>query len=112
MDHANPDEEESSEAFDGVHLTELTSGDRANVNYLELEPGAEVPMHSHSNEQHGFVHEGRLTLTFEDRADLTVASGEGYVLESDEPHGAANRGDEPVVAIDVFSPPRQIPTEE
>lgn len=112
MDHARPDERASNEPFDGVHLTELTGGDRANVNYVELEPGAEVPMHSHANEQHGFVHEGRLTLTFESGSDRTVAAGEGYVLEPDEPHRAVNRGDETVVAIDVFSPPRQISPEE
>lgn len=112
MDHASPDERSSDEPFDGVRLTELTAGDRANVNYVEIAPGAEVPMHSHANEQHGFVHEGRLTFTFEDGSDRTIAAGEGYVLDPDEPHRAVNRGDETVVAIDVFSPPRRGPPEE
>lgn len=112
MNHARPSTDELVEVFDGVYLTELTRGERTNVNYLEIEPGGEVPTHSHHNEQHGFVHDGTLTITFEDGDDVTVAAGEGYSLASDEPHGAANRGDERVVAIDVFTPPRQVSTSD
>lgn len=112
MERNDPDDLPTSEVFEGVHLRELTDGDQANVNHLELEPGGEVPIHSHSNEQHGFVHRGTLTLTFEDREDVEVQAGEGYALAGNEPHGAANFGDEPVIAVDVFSPPRYIETDD
>ena len=41
--------------------------------------------------------------------EVSVGPGEGYSLESEEVHGAQNRGEETVLAVDVFSPPRPNP---
>lgn len=96
------------EAVEGVFLAQLAAGDRTSVQHFRIEPGAVVPEHSHHHEQAGFVYEGELTFEVGGE-ELVVGAGESYVIPGDEPHGAVNRGDDPVYGIDVFSPPRENP---
>lgn len=109
MDTLHPDAEATVAVAEGVHLTQLVVGDRMSVQHVRMEPGAEVPIHSHHHEQLGFVSLGTLTFRFEDGGEVPVEPGGSYVLEGDEPHGAVNDGDETVLAVDVFSPPRPNP---
>ncbi|CDK40789.1 cupin [Halorubrum sp. AJ67] len=44
-----------------------------------------------------------------DGGERVVEAGDTYVIPGGEPHAAANRGDEPVVGYDIFSPPRANP---
>lgn len=97
------------EVEDGVFLAQLAAGDEMSIQHLRMEPGARVPEHSHHHEQVGFVYEGEQTFILEDGAAVTVEPGESYRLESHEVHAAENRGDEELLAIDVFSPPRHDP---
>ncbi len=103
-----PADGETVEVVEGVHLTQLAAGDRMNVQHFHIEPGAKVPEHSHEHEQTGFVARGTLTFLCEGNEQV-IQSGESYVLESEEPHAAENRTDEPVDGVDVFSPPRTDP---
>lgn len=110
MEHVIPDDRETVEVTDGVFLTQLAIGDRMSIQHLRMAPGAEVPQHDHHHEQLGFVYQGVQTFVMADGTEHDIAPGESYHLESGEPHGAINTGDEELLAIDIFSPPRPDPT--
>jgi len=108
MEVVPEDSAESTEAVDGVHLKLLAGGDEENVQHFTIEPGASVPEHDHPHEQVGYVLEGTLTFLV-DGAEHDVGPGDSYVLAGGEAHAAENRGEEPVVGLDVFAPPRDDP---
>ncbi|PSP56089.1 cupin domain-containing protein [Halobacteriales archaeon QS_1_67_19] len=99
---------ESTEAVAGVHLSLLAGAENMNVQHFFIEPGAEVPEHSHENEQTGYITEGTLTFVV-DGEEREVSEGDSYAVPADEPHAAENRGSVPVRGVDVFSPPRDDP---
>lgn len=99
---------EPTEAIDGVHLSQLAVGEDASIQHFRIEPGAVVPKHSHHHEQLGYIFEGVLTFVLDDD-EVDVGPDDTYVLASNEAHGAENRGDETVVGIDIFTPPRANP---
>ncbi|MFB6308775.1 MAG: cupin domain-containing protein [Haloarculaceae archaeon] len=99
---------EEIEVEAGVYLAQLAVGDEMSIQHLRMDPGAEIPEHSHHHEQVGFVYEGEQTFFLDDEV-VTVGPGESYWLESEEVHGVENQGEEPLRAIDVFSPPRANP---
>lgn len=99
---------EPVEVVDGVHLAQVAAGEEMSVQHVRIEPGARVPDHSHHHEQAGVIHAGELTFHL-DGSDVDVAAGGTYHLASHETHGATNGGNEDVIAIDVFSPPRPNP---
>ncbi|ELZ55283.1 MULTISPECIES: cupin domain-containing protein [unclassified Haloferax] len=110
MDRVSVDDAPSAEAADNVFLSLLAGGEEMNVQHFRIEPGATVPVHDHPHEQVGYIVAGELTfLVGDDREELVVGPGDSYSLAGGEPHGAENRGDETVVGIDVFSPPRANP---
>jgi quercetin dioxygenase-like cupin family protein len=96
------------EAVEGVHVANLAVGDRMSVQHFHVEPGAEVPEHSHPHEQVGFVYNGALTFVVGGE-EYVVGTDESYSIPGDEPHAAVNTGTDPVDGIDVFSPPRENP---
>ncbi|WP_276272798.1 cupin domain-containing protein [Haloarcula litorea] len=99
---------ETVEAVDGVHLTALAAGEAMSVQHFHIEPGAEVPEHSHHHEQVGYVVRGTFTFAV-DGEEFVVGPGDSYAIPGGEPHRAENRTEEPVSGIDVFSPPRTDP---
>ena len=99
---------EATEAVPGAHLKLLAGGERMNVQHFRIDPGASVPEHSHPHEQAGYILEGSLTF-FVDGETRVAEAGDSYVLAGGEEHGAENRGDVPVVGLDIFSPPRDDP---
>ena len=109
MDRVPLADHDSTEAVDDVHLTQLAVGEEMSVQHFRIEPGAVVPEHTHHHEQTGYVFSGELTFVLADGDEVTVGPDESYVLLSEEAHGAENRGDETVLGIDVFSPPRANP---
>ena len=108
MDVVSTDDAESVEAVDGVLLSQLASGERASVQRFRIDPGAAVDTHSHPHEQVGYLCSGSLTFVV-DGEEFAVGAGGSYAIPSDEPHRAENRGDDPAVGVDVFSPPRATP---
>lgn len=100
---------DSTEAVDDVHLTQLAAGERTSIQHFRIEPGAVVPEHSHHHEQTGYIFSGELTFVLEDGDEVTVGPDESYALLSEEVHAAENRGDETVLGIDIFGPPRTNP---
>jgi len=75
------------------------------LSYLEMDQGAEVPLHSHPHEQGGILLEGKLQLTIGDETRI-VHPGAMFLIESDVPHRAVAI-DGPAVVLDVFSPVRE-----
>jgi quercetin dioxygenase-like cupin family protein len=108
MHEVAPADSETVEALDGVHLTQLAVGERMSVQHFHIEPGATVPEHSHDHEQVGYVTAGTLTFVVDGETHV-ISAGESYVIPGGQPHEAANRRDDPVHGIDVFSPPRPNP---
>lgn len=105
MDYQSLADAETTEPFDGVHLTKLASGETINMQHARFEPGTVVDEHSHPNEQVSFVLEGEVTFLVESE-EITVEAGGSLAIPGDEPHGAANHGTEPAVVLESFHPPR------
>ncbi len=80
-------------------------GDGAMLNWIEMEPGAVVPLHSHPHEQLGYVVRGQITMTI-DGVDYVMRPDDGYTLPGGLEHGAV-AGPEGCLVIDVFAPVRE-----
>ncbi len=78
------------------------------LQHFRFLPGSKVETHHHPQEQIGYVFTGELTLTV-DETEYVLGPDDIYYLQSNEPHSGENRGDEPVLGVDIFSPPRDAP---
>jgi quercetin dioxygenase-like cupin family protein len=80
-------------------------GQNLMLSYLEMDEGAEVPMHNHPHEQGGILLKGRLQLTIGEETRI-VEAGALFLI----PPGVSHRAvavDGPAVILDVFSPVRE-----
>lgn len=94
----------SKEIAEGVllrsaHLSKLT------VTFVELAPGAKVPLHSHPHEQISFIVTGKLKLTV-NGVDYELCPSEALTIPAYAPH-SAEVIEGPVFAVDSFSPKRE-----
>lgn len=80
-------------------------GEHLMLSYLEIDEGAEVPLHHHPHEQGGILLRGRLQLTIGDETRL-VEAGAMFLIPPHVPHRAVAVGG-PAVVLDVFSPVRE-----
>lgn len=80
-------------------------GQHLMLSYLEMENGAEVPMHSHPHEQGGILIEGKVQLTIGDETRI-VEAGSLFIIPPGVPHRAVAVGG-PARVLDVFSPVRE-----
>jgi quercetin dioxygenase-like cupin family protein len=80
-------------------------GEKLMLSYLEMDSGAEVPLHHHPHEQGGILLQGRLQLTIGDET-RTVEAGAMFLIAANVPHRAIAL-DGPAVVLDVFSPVRE-----
>jgi quercetin dioxygenase-like cupin family protein len=80
-------------------------GQHLMLSYLEMDAGAEVPLHDHPHEQGGVLLSGRLQLTIGDETRI-VEAGSFFLIPSGVPHRAV-AVDGPVRVLDVFSPVRE-----
>jgi quercetin dioxygenase-like cupin family protein len=71
---------------------------------LELRRGASVPEHHHHNEQVTTLEKGRMRFVL-DGAEVILNAGESLHIPPNVPHSAEALED--VIAVDVFSPPRE-----
>ncbi|TAN24323.1 MAG: cupin domain-containing protein [Acidobacteria bacterium] len=79
-------------------------GDQIMLARILLKKGAEVPRHSHANEQVTWILEGALQFSIDGR-ELVVRAGEVLCIPPHLPHAAVALED--TVDVDVFTPPRQ-----
>jgi len=75
------------------------------LSYLEMDAGAEVPLHSHPHEQGGILLKGKLQLTIGDDTRI-VQPGAMFLIEANVVHRAV-AVDGPALILDVFSPVRE-----
>ncbi|MFC6734211.1 MULTISPECIES: cupin domain-containing protein [unclassified Haladaptatus] len=108
MDVVSRSDCDAPEVIDGVHLAQLAAGDRMSVQHFTIDPGAYVDDHSHEHEQAGFLQQGQLTFIIDD-TEYTLEAGDSFAIPGDVVHAAENRGDEPAVGVEIFSPPRLNP---
>lgn len=94
---------EPQRIWDGA-VGRTVHGERVTFTLVELEPGTEVPQHSHEHEQQGMVLEGSLTFTIGDET-REVGPGHAWCITSNVPHSVV-AGAEGAVLVEVFSPIR------
>lgn len=75
------------------------------LSYLEMDEGAEVPLHEHPHEQGGILISGRMELQIGEETRI-VEPGGMYLIPGGVKHRAVAVGG-PAVVLDVFSPVRE-----
>jgi quercetin dioxygenase-like cupin family protein len=75
------------------------------LSFLEMDAGAEVPLHSHPHEQGGVLLSGSIELTIGDET-RRVVPGSLFLIPPNVPHRAVAIGG-PATVLDVFSPIRE-----
>jgi len=85
----------------------LISSERMMIAHVYFKKGADVPLHSHENEQLTYILEGALHFWFgaQGEQEIVVRAGEVVVIPSNVPHRA--KALEDTLDVDVFCPPRQ-----
>jgi unsaturated pyranuronate lyase len=79
-------------------------GERMTMAVVDLEPNSTVPLHSHENEQLGFILQGSMSFTVGGEK-RELRAGDTYVIPRNVPHVAV-AGSEGCTAVDVFAPVR------
>lgn len=94
-------EVEKHDMGEGVIRQDLANGERLNVLHWNLADGSEVKLHTHSQEQFGYVIKGGFKIVLGEEEKFLKA-GDAYVVPSHVPHSFIAIGE--TEAIDVFSP--------
>jgi mannose-6-phosphate isomerase-like protein (cupin superfamily) len=108
MEVISPADRETVEPVENGFLTQMGAGERMSIQHFRLNPDAGAPRHSHEHEQVGYLVEGTLTIVV-DEGEHSVEAGDAYLIPSSEAHAIWNRGNEPAVGVETFSPPRPRP---
>ena len=87
-----------------LHRRTLVTGKSMMICECTFESGAQVPTHSHTHEQVGYVVSGKIRIII-DGESFDLGPGDSYCAPSNIPHSALTS--EPSMVIDVFSPPRE-----
>lgn len=95
---------ENREIFPGVRIRAPYT-DKLMLSYVELDPGAIVPLHQHPHEQGGIVVQGKLRFRIGNETQ-TLGPGSLYLIPSNVPH-EVTVVEGPAVALDVFTPIRE-----
>ncbi len=93
---------EKKPLLEGARATAF-GGERAMVNYVELEPGTDVPEHAHPEEQLTLVLSGRIRFVLEGE-ETELGPGDAVWVPSGARH--AVQALDASVVLDVFSPVR------
>lgn len=91
----------------GVRMA-VFGGGRMMLNFYTIAPGATIGWHRHPHEQIGTILAGEIHFRAgaEDVEPWVLRKGDVYVVAPDTPH-TGTAGPEGVVALDIFSPPRE-----
>jgi len=88
----------------GVAMKTLVHGENSLCTEFHLEAGNVLPMHSHDQEQTGYLISGSLLLTIGEET-FSVEPGDSWCIPGNVVHGAQICSD--AVAIEVFAPIRK-----
>lgn len=95
---------EAREVVPGIHIRTFW-GEKMLLSVVDLDPGAELPLHSHPHEQSGTVISGSMTLTIAGET-RQLQPGDAYIIPGGVEHSAI-AGPLPTRVIDIFSPVRE-----
>ncbi len=87
------------------YLARAVHGSRITFAVVEIEPHAELPEHSHENEQLGIVLRGSLTFRVGGE-EKSLEAGGVWTIPSNTPHSVKG-GARGAVVIDMFAPTRE-----
>jgi quercetin dioxygenase-like cupin family protein len=90
--------------LEGVTRQNLALGEKTHMIKIFLEKGSVVPVHSHSQEQTGYLIKGKIVLTI-DGVEHEVVEGDSWSIGGNIIHSAATTEDS--IAVEVFSPLRE-----
>jgi len=90
--------------FKGVSFDVLAVGQKSMVTRMNYRVGDKVPLHSHPNEQSGYVISGKYRIKYQDINEI-LNSGDSYSVPENVEHSWEVLEDGEV--IDTFIPPRQ-----
>jgi quercetin dioxygenase-like cupin family protein len=90
--------------FKGVSFDVLAVGQKSMVTKMNYKIGDNVPLHSHPNEQSGYVISGKYIIKYQDINEI-LNPGDSYSIPENIDHSwEVIKGGE---VIDFFTPPRQ-----
>ena len=95
---------EPKEIHTGIKVR-IMWGEKIMMMLVDISPHAEVPTHTHPNEQAGRVLSGSFKLIV-DGEERLLKEGDHYLIPSNIPH-SAHGNDSNSLALDIFSPPRE-----
>ena len=98
-------EKEYKDLGGGVLRKVLAYSDNIMNVELKFEKGAVGAMHKHPHEQIGYVIEGSLVYHEEGKDDVTLSTGDSYIVAPNVPHGIDCLTD--VKLLDIFTPMRE-----
>ena len=105
MEHYSPSTHNGYiQAAAGIKRKTLIYGEKTLMTQFLLEKGADLPMHSHPQEQTGYLVSGHMTLTI-DSATYDIMPGDSWMIPGGVIHGAKIM--ESSVAVEVFAPVRE-----
>ncbi|MEF8840257.1 MAG: cupin domain-containing protein [Haloarculaceae archaeon] len=82
----------------------IFAGENSMLSYVEIEPHSEGRIHSHEEEQWGYLLEGACTR-IQDGEAVDATAGDFWHTPGGTEH-SIRTGDEGAVVLDIFSPPR------
>ena len=97
-------EEGYIKVFDGIKRKTLVYGDNTLLTEFILEKGKILPMHSHPEEQTGYLVSGHIILII-DGERYEIRPGDSWAIPGNAEHGAETVDDS--VAVEIFSPVRE-----
>jgi len=98
------DEDGYIDVFNGIKRKTLVYGDNTLLTEFILKKGKILPMHSHPEEQTGYLVSGHIILIIEgNRHDMKP--GDSWAIPGNTEHGAETLEDS--IAIEIFSPIRE-----
>ena len=95
---------EYKELAQGVSRKTLTYGEKALLSEFRLAKGGILPVHSHPQEQIGYLVSGKIVLNFEGQ-DHEFGPGDSWCIAGDAVHSGKILED--AVAVEVFAPVRE-----
>ena len=90
--------------FDGIKRKTLVYGDNTLLTEFILEKGKTLPIHSHPQEQTGYLVSGHIILIINGKRH-EMKSGDSWAIPGNAEHGAETI--ENSVAVEIFSPVRK-----
>ena len=90
--------------FKGVNFDVLAVGQKTMITKMNFNAGDSVPLHSHPNEQSGYVISGKYLLKLKAESHI-LTEGDTYSIPENTEHAleVIEQGN----IIDFFTPPRQ-----